>query len=55
MPGETVSAGAAGTSSNWDYVLYQPATGKTYGWVADVFLDTRTPSNPSGAVAPRCS
>jgi len=48
-PGETVSTGYAGSSSNWDYVTYPAA-----GWVADVFLDTRTPSNPSGAVAPRC-
>ncbi|MGZ4664889.1 MAG: hypothetical protein ACXV5Q_07520 [Frankiaceae bacterium] len=46
--GDNVSS-YGGSSSNWDFVTYPAA-----GWVADVFLDTRTAGDPSGAVAPRC-
>ena len=46
--GENVSS-YGGSSSNWDYVSYPAA-----GWVADVFLDTRTAGDPNGSVAPRC-
>lgn len=48
VSGENVTS-YAGSSSNWDYVMY-PAG----GWVADVFLDTRSGGDPDGAIAPRC-